>query len=162
MSQDSQVISVLAVNCPLGGTTGEIDVTHVDCPVAALQAVRAARFDLLLSSARVGGEIIWPLAQKLRRLRPKLHWWLVADVLEHHDEIRARSLGVNRIIPMVPTVEWVCTEFRRLPLSIRASNAPPGPVSVTTTGVWPKLVGSAGGQRTTTGPPETGGPPHSQ
>jgi hypothetical protein len=95
------------IACRIRGEAGELDVTNVDSAATALAAVRIMQFDLLLTTTGVAGAAVWPLAEKIRRVRPKLHWWLVATRCHKDEEVLARTLGVTRILDTVPTAELI-------------------------------------------------------
>jgi hypothetical protein len=106
------LIAVLAVNCPVEGADGEVQMTHVDSTRAALNAVRLGAFDLLLTGNTVDAGPVWPLMQKLRMVRPKLQWWLVAHGVDPSDERLARTLGMARLLATRPTLEQIAMGLR--------------------------------------------------
>ena len=128
MLLEQDVIPVLAVACRIRGEEDELDVTHVDSNAATLAAVRMMQFDLLLTTTSVAGTAVWPLAEKIRRVRPKLHWWLVAHGLSQDEEVLARTLGVTRILDNVPTAEMIRSALSRPSRARRIDRHVPMPV----------------------------------
>jgi hypothetical protein len=126
---DEETIRVLAVNCRVSGGAGEVDVTDVDSVAAVLSAVRLMQFDLLLTSSTIAGLAVWPLAQKVRRVRPKLRWWLVARGLSDDQEVLARTLGVTRILESAPTGELIRAALSRGPVLSRNTADMPSPLA---------------------------------
>ena len=113
MRIDETLLQILAVDCRLDGSADEVKLTTVDSVRAALNALRTADVDLLLTRGDVAGSPVWPLAERVRRVRPKLHWWLVAHGITVDQEILARTLGVTRILAAAPTAEAICRAFAR-------------------------------------------------
>jgi hypothetical protein len=97
MNFDDDVITVLAVDCPLGESTHGLDVTFVATARAALAALRVMQFDLMVTTTTVAGEPVWPLAAKVRAVRPRLRWVLIDGSLDDAGERLARSLGATLV-----------------------------------------------------------------
>lgn len=113
MQTDRNLIDVLAVNCQVTGVADDLECTAVSSARAALAAVRQQSFDLLLTGITVDDTPIWPLIQKLRMVRPKLQWWLVAHGIDPADERLARTLGVARLLAASPTATQILAELPR-------------------------------------------------
>jgi hypothetical protein len=79
----------------------------------ALLALRASPIDLLVTTRRVEGQTVWALAEKVRRVRPKLKWWLIARGIVPDEEVIARTLGVSRILSAAPRLETIRFGFAR-------------------------------------------------
>ena len=103
MLVQSDEISVLSIDCPIEGFDERLSVTEVKTARQALGALRMLQFDLMVTQAAVAGEPIWLLAAKVRAIRPRLRWMLVAGQLSAEEESRARMLGVAQIVEDVPT-----------------------------------------------------------
>ncbi len=134
MLLEQDVISVLAVDCPPDNwddADARLNVTNVTTPRAALAALRVMQFDLMLTQTAVAGEPVWTLAAKVRAMRPRVRWILVASTLNPRDEITARSLGVIAILEHVASIDsWRPTTTGR-----RAFDGQrPVPTSVASTG----------------------------
>jgi DNA-binding NarL/FixJ family response regulator len=104
---EQDVISVLAVDCPLDNwddADTRLSVTNVTTARAALAALRVMQFDLMVTQTAVAGEPVWELAAKVRAMRPRVRWVLVSPMLSPLDEITARTLGVSAILEHVASV----------------------------------------------------------
>ncbi len=107
MQMMTEQISVLAVDCPadinvegdLMNDLTTVHLTSVHSTKAALSAIRVMHFDLMLTGTTIAGDPIWDLAAKVRTVRPKLRWVLIAKDLSLTDERHARTLGVTTIAP---------------------------------------------------------------
>ena len=104
MSPAEVPMHILAVDCRPSGEADAVEIVRVGSTRDALLALRGAPIDLMLTTRVVDGGPIWGLAGKVRVLRPKLAWWLVAGGIGADDEILARTLGVTRIVRSVPSL----------------------------------------------------------
>lgn len=113
MRLDEQLLKILAVDCRLDGFADEGVLTPVATVRETLAALRAGHFDLLLTRAVCADEPIWPLVERVRRVRSKLPWVLVARGIATHDEVLARQLGVTRIVGFAPTADALAALLAR-------------------------------------------------
>lgn len=113
MSREELPLHILAVDCQPRGQAEDVRLLRVETAREALLALRDAPIDLLLTTRRVDGAPVWPLAEKVRRLRPKVRWWLIARGLGPDEEIVARTLGVTRIVSAAPRLEAIRLGFAR-------------------------------------------------
>lgn len=111
MSLEELMLHVLAVDCRPRGDADDVTLTLATTAAEALRIVRVTPLGLLLTTRDVEGAAIWPLAERVRLVRPKLPWWLVANGITPDEEILARTLGVKRILGSVPTAEQIWQAF---------------------------------------------------
>jgi hypothetical protein len=95
---EEEAVSILSVACPIEGYDERVSVTDVATSRETMAALRLMQFDLMVTQTALNGEPIWDLARKVRALRPRLRWMLLAPELTAMEETRARSLGVTCII----------------------------------------------------------------
>lgn len=107
VSLDELPLHILAVDCHPRGESADVRLVRATSPREALLALRASPVDLMLTTRRVDGDAIWSLVEKVRRVRPKLHWWLIARGIDAEEEILARTLGVTRILSAAPRLETI-------------------------------------------------------
>jgi hypothetical protein len=119
VSLEQSLISVLAVDCPVDSRDHELSVTNVSTTCAALAALRVMQFELMVTRLAVAGQPVWPLAAKVRALRPAMRWVLVAPQLAREEESHARMFGVARIIDSGWVGHGLSTAFERKPVSPR-------------------------------------------
>lgn len=77
----------------------------------ALELLRCTDVDLLLVAHRSTEGAPWLFVQTVRSRRPGQRWVLVTDNLNDADEIRARSLGVMKIIESPAAVPAMLREL---------------------------------------------------
>lgn len=106
-------LHILAVDCHPRGDAGDVRLTRVTSAREAMLALRLSPIDLLVTTRRVEGGGIWTLAEKIRRVRPKLQWWLIARGIVADEEVLARTLGVSRIVSSAPRLEAIRLGFSR-------------------------------------------------
>lgn len=98
-------IGQTGVPAELGG--GLVDWSFAHGAAQVLAQMRQERFDHVLAGRTVAQQPVWPLIRRMKSVRRKQKWSLVAPLASHAEEVMARSLGVVRIFDSPPDLEAI-------------------------------------------------------
>jgi hypothetical protein len=121
MRFEEEVISILSVACPIDGYDERVSVTDTATARETMAALRLMQFDLMVTQTALQGEPVWELARKVRAMRPRMRWMLLAPDLTAREETQARSLGVTRIVDSALTYQDLIQMAGPTPAMLRIS-----------------------------------------
>ncbi|MCC7349951.1 MAG: hypothetical protein IT446_05220 [Phycisphaerales bacterium] len=103
----ARVLSIGQTGVPQGLGGGRIDWSFAKESAEVLAQLRRRDFEHVLAGRTIQDQPIWPVIRRVKAIRQRQKWSLIAPMLSRAEEIMARSLGVVRIFDSMPDSEAI-------------------------------------------------------